>query len=81
VLLEREFNHKIGNLLKLYLTTLAFLAFALVVNSSARWLGLPTWYDFLAQSNLSTYPIIHLLWLFGVYPLILGLLIKFFKNF
>lgn len=57
---------------KIYLSGLVVLVGAITINSLAKLIKLPTWYDFLNQPKLG---FINILWLFIIYPLFLGLLV------
>ena len=64
-------------LIKIYLIGVGFLAGALVVNVLAKLLQLPSWYDFLANPKMT---LTSAVWLFIIYPFILGALVFFFKK-
>jgi hypothetical protein len=60
-------------LIKLYVMGLMILIIAILVNFLATQLGLKTWYDFLNQwGNWDALSLKDSLWLFVLYPLILG---------
>jgi hypothetical protein len=60
-------------LIKLYLMGLVVLVLAILANFLAAQLGLKTWYDFLNQWGAgNTLNFKDGLWLFVLYPLILG---------
>ena len=60
-------------LIKLYVMGLMILIIAILVNFLATQLGLKTWYDFLNQwGNGDALSLKDGLWLFVLYPLILG---------
>ena len=60
-------------LIKLYVMGLMILIIAILVNFLATQLGLKTWYDFLNQwGNRDALSLKDGLWLFVLYPLILG---------
>jgi len=60
-------------LIKLYFTGLLILIVAILANFLATQLGLKTWYDFLNQwGNGNALNFKDGLWLFVIYPLILG---------
>ena len=60
-------------LIKLYLVGLVVLVLAILANFLAAQLGLKTWYDFLNQWGAgNTLNFKDGLWLFVLYPLILG---------
>ena len=60
-------------LIKLYVMGLMILIMAILANFLATQLGLKTWYDFLNQwGNGDTLSLKDGLWLFVLYPLILG---------
>ena len=60
-------------LIKLYITGLVILVIAILANFLATQLGLKTWYDFLNQwGNGDALSLKDGLWLFVLYPLILG---------
>jgi hypothetical protein len=68
--------------LKIYLSGLIVLIGAILINALAGLAGLPTWYDFLkavsgqgAAAALRGLSIVHMLFLFVLYPLGLGLLV------
>ena len=60
-------------LIKLYFVGLIILIVAIMANYLATQLGLKTWYDFINQlGNANALNFKDGLWLFVVYPLILG---------
>ena len=60
-------------LIKLYVMGLMILIIAILANFLATQLGLKTWYDFLNQwGNRDALNLKDGLWLFVLYPLILG---------
>ena len=60
-------------LIKLYVMGLMILIIAILANFLATQLGLKTWYDFLNQwGNRDALSLKDGLWLFVLYPLILG---------
>jgi hypothetical protein len=63
--------------LKIYAGGVLLLMGAIIINGLAKFLKLPSWYDFL--KNPATNPT-HLFWLFVVYPLLLGIFVYFISN-
>ena len=64
-------------MIKYYFIGLIVLSVAILANIIATKLGLKTWYDFLNSiGNGSSLKLLDYLWLFAVYPLILGLSTK-----
>jgi hypothetical protein len=68
--------------LKMYLSGIVVLVGAILINSVAGLIGLPTWYDFLKSAGeqgfltaLRTLNVLQLLFLFVLYPAGLGLLV------
>lgn len=64
-------------IVKIYLMGIVILVGALILNFLAKFLGLPTWYNFVANPKLSP---INILWLFVLYPFCLGLLVLIVKK-
>jgi hypothetical protein len=54
---------------KIFIAGVGLLLGAIVLNGIAKFLGLPTWYDFFAKPQLT---LISFFWLFIMYPLGLG---------
>lgn len=64
-------------MIKYYFIGLIVLSVAILANIIAAKLGLKTWYDFLNSiGDGSSLKLLDYLWLFAVYPLILGLSTK-----
>ena len=60
-----------------YCIGLSILIFAILANALANLLGVKTWYDFLnllldKESSLASISLFDFLWLFVLYPLVLG---------
>ena len=66
-------------LLKSYQLGIAVLILAIILNTVATYLGLMTWYEFLSPNSMSDLGITDVLFLFIVYPLSLGIVIKRIK--
>lgn len=69
--------------MKTYLTGVVVLIGAIIINSLATALRLPSWYSFLQSSSLGGFidyafrlPLISALWLLIGYPFVLGVLAK-----
>ncbi|RPG56680.1 MAG: hypothetical protein CBD95_004400 [Flavobacteriales bacterium TMED235] len=63
-------------MIKFYFIGLTVLSVAILANIIAAKLSLKTWYDFLNSIGNSSLTLMDYLWLFGIYPLILGLIAK-----
>ena len=63
---------------RVYLVGLVFLLFALAINVLGKALKLPSWYDFLANPKIN---LLSAVWLFVLYPLLLGILVLVLKKF
>ena len=64
-------------MIKYFLIGVIILISAILANIIAAKLGLKTWYDFLnGICNGTSLKLMDYLWLFGIYPLILGLSAK-----
>ena len=64
-------------IIKIYFAGLIVLVGAIAVNALAKLLKLPSWYDFLSNPKVSA---VSLLWLFIIYPLLLGLIALVIKR-
>tara|TARA_B100000900_G_C20496458_1_gene681832 strand:- start:526 stop:759 length:234 start_codon:yes stop_codon:yes gene_type:complete len=63
-------------MLRIYVIGLSILIVAIIANFFAKIIGISTWYDFLnsfTDSTTSNFKFIDYLWLFFIYPIILGL--------
>ena len=61
---------------RIYVIGLSILIVAIIANFFAKIIGISTWYDFLnsfTDSTTSNFKLIDYLWLFFIYPIILGL--------
>lgn len=68
--------------IKIYFTGIVILVVAIGANIIASYLGFKTWYDFLeGLGNGLSLSILDILWLFILYPLILGLSIELARMF
>jgi hypothetical protein len=65
-------------IVRIYLIGVSFLTGVIAVNLIGSLLKLPSWYDFLANPELTP---LSFVWLFVVYPFILGLLFFWLKRF
>tara|TARA_B100000941_G_scaffold275335_1_gene237113 strand:- start:1696 stop:1917 length:222 start_codon:yes stop_codon:yes gene_type:complete len=63
-------------MIKYYFIGLVILTVAIFANFTVAKLGLKTWYDFLDSLGNSSLKLMDYLWLFAIYPLILGLTAK-----
>jgi len=63
-------------MIKYYFIGVIILISAILANIIASKLGLKTWYDFLNSIENSSLKLMDYIWLFGIYPLILGLSAK-----
>ena len=63
-------------MIKYYFIGVIILISAILANIIASKLGLKTWYDFLNSIGNSSLKLMDYLWLFGIYPQILGLSAK-----
>ena len=59
-------------MIKYYFIGVIILISAILANIIASKLGLKTWYDFLNSIGNSSLKLMDYLWLFGIYPIILG---------
>lgn len=62
---------------KVYVLGLLILVGAILINFIAKLINLPTWYDFLEKPHLD---IKNFIWLFIIYPLLLGSIVLSFKG-
>ena len=63
-------------MLRIYVIGLSILIVAIIANFFAKIIGISTWYDFLnsfTDTTTSNFKFIDYLWLFFIYPIILGL--------
>tara|TARA_B100000927_G_C16390145_1_gene438973 strand:+ start:228 stop:461 length:234 start_codon:yes stop_codon:yes gene_type:complete len=63
-------------MLRIYVIGLSILIVAIIANFFAKIIGISTWYDFLnsfTDSTTSNFKFIDYIWLFFIYPIILGL--------
>ena len=63
-------------MVRIYLIGISILIVAIIANFSAKIIGISTWYDFLnsfTNPTTSNFKFIDYLWLFLIYPIILGL--------
>ena len=63
-------------MVRIYVIGLSILIVAIIANFFAKIIGISTWYDFLnsfTDSTASNFKLIDYLWLFFIYPIILGL--------
>ena len=63
-------------MLRIYVIGLSILFVAIIANFFAKIIGISTWYDFLnsfTDSTTSNFKLVDYLWLFFIYPFILGL--------
>jgi hypothetical protein len=65
-------------IVRIYLIGVSFLTGAIAVNLTGSLLKLPSWYEFLADPKLTP---VSFVWLFFVYPFVLGLLFFWLKRF
>jgi hypothetical protein len=65
-------------LIKIYVSGLLVLIGAIAFNSLAKLVKLPSWYDFLTDPKLG---FVSGIWLFLVYPFLLGIVVYFIKVF
>lgn len=56
---------------KIFLSGILFLMGAILINSIAKYLNFPSWYDFLNHTKIT---LVSSVWLFIIYPLLLGVL-------
>jgi len=63
-------------MVRIYVIGLSILIVAIIANFFAKIIGISTWYDFLnsfTDSTTSNFKLVDYLWLFFIYPVILGL--------
>lgn len=63
-------------MVRIYVIGISILIVAIIANFFAKIIGISTWYDFLnsfTDSTTSNFKFIDYLWLFFIYPIILGL--------
>jgi len=63
-------------MIRIYVIGLSILVVAIIANFFAKIIGISTWYDFLnsfTNPTTSNFKFIDYLWLFFIYPIILGL--------
>jgi len=63
-------------MVRIYIIGLTILLVAIITNGGAKYLGVLTWYDFMksfSEQSSKNFSILNYLWLFIIYPLILGL--------
>ena len=63
-------------MVRIYVIGISILIVAIIANFIAKIIGISTWYDFLnsfTDSTTSNFKLIDYLWLFFIYPIILGL--------
>ena len=63
-------------MVRIYVIGISILIVAIIANFFAKIIGISTWYDFLnsfRDSTTSNFKFIDYLWLFFIYPIILGL--------
>ena len=63
-------------MVRIYVIGLSILIVAIIANFFAKIIGISTWYDFLnsfTDATTSNFKFIDYLWLFFIYPIILGL--------
>ena len=63
-------------MLRIYVIGISILIVAIIANFFAKIIGISTWYDFLnsfTDTTTSNFKFIDYLWLFFIYPIILGL--------
>ena len=63
-------------MVRIYVIGISILIVAIIANFFAKIIGISTWYDFLnsfTDSITSNFKFIDYLWLFFIYPIILGL--------
>lgn len=60
------------SIVKIFLNGVIILVGAMLINSAAKLLELPSWYDFLSEPKLTLKSFI---WLFMIYPFLLGVLV------
>ena len=63
-------------MVRIYVIGISILIVAIIANFFAKIIGISTWYDFLnsfTDSISSNFKFIDYLWLFFIYPIILGL--------
>ena len=61
---------------RIYVIGISILIVAIIANFFAKIIGISTWYDFLnsfTDTTTSNFKFIDYLWLFFIYPIILGL--------
>ena len=63
-------------MVRIYIIGITILLVAIIANGVAKYLGFLTWYDFIesfSEQSSKNFSILNYLWLFIIYPLILGL--------
>ena len=63
-------------MVRIYVIGITILIVAIIANFFAKIIGISTWYDFLnsfTDTTTSNFKFIDYLWLFFIYPIILGL--------
>ena len=63
-------------MVRIYVIGISILIVAIIANFFAKIIGISTWYDFLnsfSDTTTSNFKFIDYLWLFLIYPIILGL--------
>lgn len=63
-------------MVRIYVIGISILIVAIIANFFAKIIGISTWYDFLnsfTDTTTSNFKFIDYLWLFFIYPIILGL--------
>ena len=63
-------------MVRIYVIGISILIVAIIANFIAKIIGISTWYDFLnsfTDTTTSNFKFIDYLWLFFIYPIILGL--------
>ena len=63
-------------MVRIYVIGISILIVAIIANFFAKIIGISTWYDFLnsfTDSTTSNFKFIDYIWLFFIYPIILGL--------
>ncbi len=63
-------------MVRIYVIGISILIVAIIANFFAKIIGISTWYDFLnsfSDTTTSDFKFIDYLWLFFIYPIILGL--------
>ena len=63
-------------MIRIYVIGISILIVAIIANFFAKIIGISTWYDFLnsfTDLTASNFKLVDYLWLFFIYPVILGL--------